>query len=66
MYNPRLSRHFSSKTWQRRIKIHFTSYFGIISAYPEQPDALEGSITNAVRQEKIIYIALPNIAGIAF
>ena len=30
--------------------------------YPKQPNAPEGLYTNAVRQEEMAYIALPNIA----
>ena len=37
-----------------------------MSAYPKQPNALEGSITNAVMQEKMAYIVFPDVAGRTF
>ena len=37
-----------------------------MSAYPKQPNDLEGFIPNAVRQGEMAFIALPNIAGRAF
>ena len=37
-----------------------------MSACTKQLNALEGSISNAVRQGEMAYIAIPNVAGRAF
>ena len=62
----RCSHHFSRKTGQKHPKSNYTSYFGITSAYPKQLNALEGSITNDIKQGEMAYITVPNIAGRTF
>ena len=60
MYIPRCSHHLSCNILQKSPKSHYTSQFGIISAFIKQQNALEGSITDTIRlgERWLTYLSL--------
>ena len=61
MYTPEGHHYFYCKIYLKLLGSHYTYYFCIINAFPQQLDALEGLYTYAVRPGEMAYIALPNI-----